>query len=38
MACAKLQEYLDSQRVKYVSVKHSPAFTAQEIADRKSVV
>jgi len=32
MACAKLQEYLDSQRVKYVSVKHSPAFTAQEIA------
>jgi Ala-tRNA(Pro) deacylase len=32
MACAKLQEYLDSQRVKYVSIKHSPAFTAQEIA------
>ena len=32
MACAKLQEYLDSQRVKYVSLKHSPAFTAQEIA------
>jgi Ala-tRNA(Pro) deacylase len=32
MACAKLQEYLDSQSVKYVSIKHSPAFTAQEIA------
>jgi Ala-tRNA(Pro) deacylase len=32
MACAKLQEYLDSQRVRYVSIKHSPAFTAQEIA------
>ena len=32
MACAKLQEYLDSHRVKYVSIKHSPAFTAQEIA------
>jgi len=32
MACAKLQEYLDSQHVRYVSVKHSPAFTAQEIA------
>ena len=32
MACAKLQEYLDSQHVKYVSIKHSPAFTAQEIA------
>jgi Ala-tRNA(Pro) deacylase len=32
MACAKLQEYLDSQHVRYVSIKHSPAFTAQEIA------
>ncbi|MFO8175448.1 MAG: aminoacyl-tRNA deacylase [Gemmatimonadota bacterium] len=32
MACAKLQEYLDSNRVKYVSIKHSPAFTAQELA------
>lgn len=32
MACAKLQEYLDSNHVRYVSVKHSPAFTAQEIA------
>ncbi|MFC1661306.1 aminoacyl-tRNA deacylase [Gemmatimonadota bacterium] len=32
MACAKLQEYLDEQRVRYISIKHSPAFTAQEIA------
>jgi Ala-tRNA(Pro) deacylase len=32
MACAKLQEYLDQNRVKYLSVKHSPAFTAQEVA------
>ena len=32
MACAKLQEYLDQHQVKYVSIKHSPAFTAQEIA------
>jgi len=32
MACAKLQEYLDQQDVRYVSIKHSPAFTAQEIA------
>jgi len=32
MACAKLKEYLDEQRVRYVSLKHSPAFTAQEVA------
>lgn len=32
MACAKLQEYLDERRVKYVAIKHSPAFTAQELA------
>jgi Ala-tRNA(Pro) deacylase len=32
MACAKLQEYLDEHRVRYVSIKHSPAFTAQELA------
>lgn len=32
MACAKLQEYLDSHHVRYVSIKHSPAFTAQELA------
>jgi Ala-tRNA(Pro) deacylase len=32
MACAKLQDYLDQNRVKYLSIKHSPAFTAQEVA------
>ena len=32
MACAKLKEYLDERRVRYVSMKHSPAFTAQEVA------
>lgn len=32
MPCAKLQEYLDTHQVKYLSIKHSPAFTAQEIA------
>ncbi len=32
MACAKLQEYLEKRRVRYVSIKHSPAFTAQEVA------
>ncbi len=32
MACAKLQEHLDRLQARYVSIKHSPAFTAQEIA------
>jgi Ala-tRNA(Pro) deacylase len=32
MACAKLQEFLEQHQVKYVSIKHSPAFTAQELA------
>lgn len=32
MACAKLQEYLDEHNVQYVLMKHSPAFTAQELA------
>ena len=32
MACAKLQEYLDERHVRYVAIKHSPAFTAQEVA------
>jgi len=32
MSCAKLQEYLDRNQAKYLSVKHSPAFTAQEVA------
>ncbi len=32
MACAQLEEFLEKHRVKYVSIKHSPAFTAQELA------
>ena len=32
MPAAKLKEYLDGQRVKYVTIQHSPAYTAQEIA------
>jgi Ala-tRNA(Pro) deacylase len=29
---ARLKEFLDKEHVKYVSIDHSPAFTAQEIA------
>lgn len=32
MPVRKLREFLDSKHVKYVSINHSPAFTAQEIA------
>jgi Ala-tRNA(Pro) deacylase len=32
MPVKKLREFLDGENVKYVSVSHSPAFTAQEIA------
>lgn len=32
MPVKKLKEFLDSQKVKYVSMSHSPAFTSQEIA------
>jgi Ala-tRNA(Pro) deacylase len=32
MPSRKLKEYLDSQAVKYVKITHSPACTAQEIA------
>ncbi len=32
MPATKLKEFLDHQRVKYVSIRHSPAFTAQEVA------
>lgn len=32
MPVKKLKEFLDSHKVKYVSMTHSPAFTAQEIA------
>ena len=32
MAVQKLKEYLDSQKIKYVSIKHSEFYTAQEVA------
>jgi Ala-tRNA(Pro) deacylase len=32
MPVKKIKEFLDSHQVKYVSMTHSPAFTAQEIA------
>ena len=32
MPVKNLKEFLDSQRVKYITMMHSPAFTAQEIA------
>lgn len=32
MPARKLKEFLDRQKIKYVSIQHSPAFTAQEIA------
>ena len=34
MPAKKLKEFLDSNKVKYTSIKHSPAYTAQEIAAR----
>ena len=33
MPAKKLKEYLDKSRVKYVTINHSPAYTAQEIAE-----
>lgn len=32
MPVKKLREFLDSKQVKYVSINHSPAYTAQEVA------
>ncbi len=32
MPVKKLKEFLDQERVKYVSIVHSPAYTAQEVA------
>jgi Ala-tRNA(Pro) deacylase len=37
MPVRKLKEYLDTQDVKYVTVSHSVAYTAQEIAARAHV-
>jgi Ala-tRNA(Pro) deacylase len=32
MAVTKLKHFLDTQKVKYVTITHSPAYTAQEVA------
>ncbi|HVT72551.1 MAG TPA: YbaK/EbsC family protein [Lacunisphaera sp.] len=32
MPATKVKEYLDSHGVKYISIKHSPAYTAEEVA------
>ena len=32
MPAAKMQEFLDDQGIKYTSIQHSPAYTAQEVA------
>ena len=32
MPANKLKEFLDSQQVKYVTITHSPSYTAQEVA------
>jgi len=32
MPVSKIKDFLDSQNIKYVTIKHSPAFTAQEVA------
>jgi Ala-tRNA(Pro) deacylase len=33
MPVNKLKEFLDSNRIKYVTIRHSPAYTAQEVAE-----
>jgi len=37
MPVTRLKEFLDRENVKYVTIGHSPAFTAQEIAERAHV-
>jgi Ala-tRNA(Pro) deacylase len=37
MPVKKLKEFLDEQNIKYVTISHSPAYTAQEIAARAHV-
>lgn len=32
MPASRLKEYLDSQKVEYTTLKHSPVYTAQEVA------
>ena len=37
MPVKKLKEYLDSQKIKYVSITHSPSYTAMEVAESAHV-
>jgi Ala-tRNA(Pro) deacylase len=37
MAIKKLKEFLDENKVKYITISHSPAYTAQEMAARVHV-
>ncbi len=37
MPATRLKDFLDSRHVRYVSIGHSPAFTAQEIAARAHI-
>jgi Ala-tRNA(Pro) deacylase len=32
MPVKKLREFLDSQNIKYITIDHSPAYTAREVA------
>jgi len=33
MASDKIKKYLDEAKIKYITIKHSPSYTAQEIAE-----
>jgi Ala-tRNA(Pro) deacylase len=37
MPVKKLKEHLDSQKIRYVTISHSPAFTAMEVAESAHV-
>jgi Ala-tRNA(Pro) deacylase len=37
MPSQKIKKFLDDQKIKYVSIAHSPAFTAQEVAESAHV-
>ncbi|PIE44254.1 MAG: deacylase [Gammaproteobacteria bacterium] len=37
MPAQQLKEFLDTNKIKYVSIKHSPAYTAQEIAKKAHI-
>lgn len=37
MLATRLKEFLDEKHVKYITIGHSPAFTAQEIAERAHI-